>query len=65
MSRILWTGAVLFGVLGFVAAVILLSGCDDPAPAEPSGIELDIDRAKPRPPLKQPKAPKPAKGAKR
>lgn len=65
MSWILWTGAILFGVLGFVATAILLSGCDGPAPAEPTSIELDIDRTKPRPPLKAPKAPKPVKGVKR
>lgn len=58
MSRILWAGAVLFGALGFVAVAILLSGCEDPAPAEPTGIDVDVDRAKPRPPLKAPKAPK-------
>ena len=60
MTKILWGGVSLFVVVGFLIGI--LAACEEPAPAEPTGIELDIDRAKPRPPLK---APKPAKGAKR
>ena len=33
--------------------VAVLYGTPDPAPSDPTGIELDIDRAKPRPPLKR------------
>lgn len=58
----------LFLAVCVVLILVMAFSCvasQDPAPAEPAGIELDIDRAKPRPPLKQPKAPKPAKGAKR
>jgi hypothetical protein len=46
---------MLLAVL-LVMALTLTGACmasQDPAPAEPTGIELDIDRAKPRPPLKQ------------
>lgn len=62
MSRILWAGASLFIIAAFIIGVAGACSAPDPAPAEPTGIELDVDRAKPRPPLKQPKA---AKGAKR
>lgn len=58
----------LFLSVCVVLVLVMTFSCmasQDPEPAAPSGIELDIDRAKSRPPLKQPKAPKPAKGAKR
>lgn len=56
MNKVLWAGAALLVVAGFIVGV--LTATCDPALAEPSGIELDIDRAKPRPPLKAPTAPK-------
>lgn len=49
-------GLLLLSVV--IAAVMMLGQCSAPAPDAP-GIELDIDRAKPRKTLK-PQAPKPA-----
>lgn len=63
MSRVLWGGAALLTILAFVTGV-LAAACDY-TPAEPTGIEVDVDRAKPRPPLKAPKAPKSKTGAKK
>lgn len=60
-------------ILGLVLLVIVVAGfvalasCE-PTPAEPTGIELDIDRAKTRAPLKTAKpapAPKTRKTGKR
>lgn len=58
----------LFLAVCVVLILVMTFSCmasQDPESAEPTGIELDIDRAKPRPPLKQPKAPKAKTGAKR
>lgn len=57
IERILWGVLTLFVVLAFIIGVA--AGCD-PAPAEQTGVELevDIDRAKTRAPLKT-KAPAP------
>lgn len=70
MSRILWGGVTLLIVFGAVAALVALASCEGPAAAEPTGIELDvdIDRAKTRAPLKTAKpapAPKTQKAGKR
>lgn len=51
-----------------VAGLVALASCQGSAPAEPTGIELDIDRAKTRAPLKTAKpapAPKTKKASKR
>lgn len=52
--------ALMALLIGTIIAAVLY-GTEESAPAQPSGttIEVDIDRAKPRPPLK----PKPAKPA--
>lgn len=58
-------GLVLLALI--VAGFVGLASCE-PAPAEPTGIELDIDRAKTRAPLKTAKpapAPKTRKSGRR
>lgn len=60
MKHLKWL-VPLFMVISLMAIVALVvhygSAPDDATPAEVTGIEIDVDRAKPRPPLKtQPKA---------
>lgn len=64
---VLGFGPILVVVVMVIGAFIVLAACmpEETVPAQPSGVELDIDRAKPRPPLKQPKAPKAKTGSKR
>lgn len=47
-------------ILAVVAALILLAACgtEDPVPAQPTGIEIDVDRSKPK--VSKPKPAKPA-----
>lgn len=66
MKNVLWGGALALVVLALIAGCWAYSLQPEsvPAPVDNPGIELDIDRAKPRPPLKEakpkPAAPKPA-----
>lgn len=63
MKNVLWGGALALVVLALIAGcwAYSLQPAEGPAPVDNPGIELDIDRAKPRPPLKEakPAAPKP------
>lgn len=54
-----WLIPVLVLLLIGTIVVAVLYAAEESAPAQPTTVELDIDRAKPRPPLKQ----KPAKPA--
>lgn len=63
-----------YRILGFVllalvvAGLVALASCESSAPAETTGVELDIDRAKTRAPLKTAEpapAPKTRKAGKR
>jgi hypothetical protein len=54
--------ALVLLLLGTVALAVLYAVNEPPADGQPAGVELEIDRAEPRPPLK-PRQPK--KGAPR
>lgn len=48
-----WLIPALIVLLLGTVVVAVLYGTEESAPAAPTGIEIDVDRAKPRPPLKQ------------
>ena len=68
MSDFFKMGVLAFVVVGLVTALgLLLASCEEQAPADQTGIELDIDRKKTRAPLKPAKpapAPKTKKASK-
>lgn len=59
MSKYLITGFMLLALLAIVLFVVY-GTAEEAAPAQPTGVEFDIDRSKPRPKMDAPKDNKPA-----